>query len=335
MSLAAIREAFGPRGIVELHPAYGRKGAITDDTQMTLWTAEGVLRGISRGNERGIGGPTSTLPQAYMRWLFTQDGSLPSHLDNFMQSVILGGPERPSGWLIDVQGLHAQRAPGRTCLSAMRAPLRGSRKTPLNSSKGCGGVMRVAPIGITGDPDPEQCFDVACEAAALTHGHVTGWMTAGAFAFMLALIHRGMDLPDAVRRTIDRVRPEEGSEETWSALQRALDAYDSEADPTPELIESLGKGWIAEEALAIGTYAALASGGDFEDGVRLAVNHSGDSDSTGSIAGQILGLALGEEAIPSRWLEELELRDVIAAIADDLVTCWQPGEEWWNRYPGY
>ena len=50
----------------------------------------------------------------------------------------------------------------------------------------------------------------------------------------------------------------------------------------------------------------------------LAVNHSGDSDSTGSIAGNILGLIHGEEGIPARWLEGLEVRDLIAAVATDL-----------------
>ena len=103
--------------------------------------------------------------------------------------------------MISVKELHAQRAPGRTCLSALRSPEAGSRERPRNASKGCGGVMRVAPIGIAGSPDPERSFEVACDAAALTHGHVTGWMAAGALAFLLALIHHGADLPQAVRES--------------------------------------------------------------------------------------------------------------------------------------
>ena len=56
----------------------------------------------------------------------------------------------------------------------------------------------------------------------------------------------------------------------------------------------------------------------FTDGVILAVNHDGDSDSTGSIAGNLLGAALGVCAISTEWLGPLEFGDVISEIADDL-----------------
>jgi ADP-ribosyl-[dinitrogen reductase] hydrolase len=81
---------------------------------------------------------------------------------------------------------------------------------------------------------------------------------------------------------------------------------------------------VAEEALAIGVYCALVAK-DFEDGIILAVNHSGDSDSTGSITGNLLGAAAGAEPIPDRWLAPLELRSTVEAIADDLAAFpeWQ------------
>ena len=63
------------------------------------------------------------------------------------------------------------------------------------------------------------------------------------------------------------------------------------------------------------------------------MNHSGDSDSTGSIAGKILGAALGRGAIPTGWLDKLELRSVIEVIAADLVTGFEDGDDWWRRYP--
>ncbi len=50
-----------------------------------------------------------------------------------------------------------------------------------------------------------------------------------------------------------------------------------------------------------------------------AVNHSGDSDSTGAITGNILGALWGREAIPSRWLEPLELRREIEDLAIELA----------------
>jgi ADP-ribosylglycohydrolase len=76
---------------------------------------------------------------------------------------------------------------------------------------------------------------------------------------------------------------------------------------------------------------------DFTDGVLLAVSHSGDSDSTGSIAGNLLGVQFGFDAIPSTWLEELELREEIERLATDLnaiasgTVTWQQA---WEAYPG-
>ena len=120
--------------------------------------------------------------------------------------------------------------------------------------------------------------------------------------------------------------------ECREALTAAVDLAGL-ARPSPQKLTTLGQGWIAEEALAIGVYAALAAG-TFEEGVLLAVNHGGDSDSTGSIAGSILGASLGKDAIPGRWLARLELADVIERVAADLATGFEETDEWWKRYPG-
>jgi ADP-ribosyl-[dinitrogen reductase] hydrolase len=80
----------------------------------------------------------------------------------------------------------------------------------------------------------------------------------------------------------------------------------------------LGEGWVGEEALGIALICALTAV-DFADGVRMAVNHSGDSDSTGAICGAILETQLGRDAIPERWLRDLEHCDVIDQLATDLA----------------
>ena len=95
--------------------------------------------------------------------------------------------------------------------------------------------------------------------------------------------------------------------------------------PSAERVERLGGGWVAEEALAIGLYCALAAPA-LEDALPLAVTHSGDSDSTGSIAGNLLGALLGERAIPARWLAPLELRDEIRTVATDLYDRFGAGQ---------
>ena len=96
------------------------------------------------------------------------------------------------------------------------------------------------------------------------------------------------------------------------------------AGDSDDHLRQLGQGWVAEEALAIAIYCALR-GKSFEESVVLAVNITGDSDSTGSITGNLLGAIHGVEAIPQRWLESLELRKAITEMADDLLT--------WPQWP--
>jgi ADP-ribosylglycohydrolase len=60
-------------------------------------------------------------------------------------------------------------------MSALGDGGKGSINHPLNNSKGCGGVMQVAPIGLVSKGlKPEQTFQMAAEAAAFTHGHPSG-----------------------------------------------------------------------------------------------------------------------------------------------------------------
>jgi len=137
----------------------------------------------------------------------------------------------------------------------------------------------------------------------------------------------------AIAHAIVRLRRETGHEETVSALQLATALADEPGPPTAERVETLGAGWTGEEALAIGVYCALVAT-NFVHGVRLAVNHSGDSDSTGSIAGALLGVQCGEYGLPGEWLAQLELREVISAVADDLMVGYGGGPTWRSRYPG-
>ena len=85
-----------------------------------------------------------------------------------------------------------------------------------------------------------------------------------------------------------------------------------------DAIHALGEGWVADEALAIAVYCALKYPNDFDNAIIASVNHKGDSDSTGAIAGNIVGASVGLEGIPKKYIDNLELRDVIMEIADDL-----------------
>lgn len=309
LSLAAIRERFGPAGVQDYAEAYGRHGAITDDTQMTLFTAEGLLRAWVRLRLKGICGVAGVIHHAYLRWLLTQ-GFTP-----WNPAVSIG----TDGWLFATPALHSKRAPGRTCLSALRGAAGfGIPAIAPNDSKGCGGVMRMAPVGLFAPAigEDELVFATAADAAALTHGHPSGFLAAGHLAVSIAALLRGAALPEALDAADAQLRMRDHHAELATAIAAAR-ALAATGRPAPEQLESLGGGWVAEQALAIAICCALTAR-DFADGVRLAANHSGDSDSTAAITGNLLGALLGEAAIPVPWLEGLELHDEIARIADDL-----------------
>jgi len=325
-SLAEIRAAFGAAGLRDYAPAYGRLGAITDDTQMTLFSAEGLIRAWVRGNLRGLVSIPMVVQHAYLRWLLTQREE---PQDN-------GEEIGRDGWLFMVRGLHSRRAPGNTCLSALRVG-RGGLAGARNDSKGCGAVMRAAPFGlfpVLGTV--ETVFALGVETGALTHGHPSGSLSAGHLAATVALLRDGMALGDALTRADIILAHQPGHEETIAALTAAY-RLAARGTPTPEQLETLGGGWVGEEALAIAVCCALTAV-DFADGVLRAVNHSGDSDSTGAICGNLLGALWGEAAIPAKWLEGLELRAEISRVADDLFACGTGACEpdtMWEDYPGW
>ncbi len=310
MSLPEIVSKFGPDGISDYAEAYGRKGAITDDTQMTLFTTEGLILSKARSDTFSSENIPTFVYHSYLRWLSTQSEVEQNQLleqygsCSILDGVLTGYPE-----------LHSRRAPGNSCISALMSNKMGFIEEPVNNSKGCGGVMRIAPVGLFLEPD--QAFDIACRVAAITHGHPTGYLAAGCLAQTISYIVSGEDLTDAIEKTVGILKTREYHGECLEAIKSSLDASKN-APVSFETVEKLGQGWIAEEALAIGLYCALAADNDFGKGLSLAVNHSGDSDSTGSIAGNILGARLGIKSIPGRYLEELELRNLIQETAEDL-----------------
>lgn len=338
MTLAEIRERFGPNGIIDLTTGFERPGVITDDTQMTLFTADGLLRAHVRQSLDGTANIAVLVSHAYQRWLATQ-GTRSPLLDT----------TGDQGWLIEHRELQAMRVPGHTCLTALAAmPALGAKAR--NESKGCGGAMRVAPVGLFCAREPgstdqraaRRAFDLGCELAALTHGHPTGQVAAGAFAAIIALLARDWEPTAAIGEVLPLVVRKPLGAETRIAIEKAVTLAAAGA-PSAEKLATLGEGWVAEETLAIAIYAMLAAP-DFTSGALLAVNHDGDSDSTGAMAGNLLGVRHGVDNIPRRWLTAVELGSAIAAIADDLATWpeWPIGEFlaeseasgfWRMRYP--
>jgi ADP-ribosylglycohydrolase len=171
--------------------------------------------------------------------------------------------------------------------------------------------MRTAPIGLLRSLSPEQCLELGARAAAITHGHPSGYWSAGAIAAIVRLACDGVQTADAVQQTIGMLGGRTGSSETVTALRKAL-------DPGIKTIGALGEGWVGEEALAMGVHAVLR-GRSLKEVLMIAVNHDGDSDSTGSIAGQIWGASQGVDGMPVGWVSALDVRAPLFHAAGRLL----------------
>ncbi|MGN0538188.1 MAG: TIGR02452 family protein [Acutalibacteraceae bacterium] len=314
---------FGKNGITDyvLDPSTG-KALISDDTQMTLFTANGILfkdtelslKGICREARYGV-------QYAYFDWLVTQ-------IYSFEDSRKI---KKQVSWLYDVPELYSARAPGNTCISALIHRVKSDDnidsfiESKINESKGCGGVMRVAPMGLIYTYGNIEDIDMeAAEIAAITHSHPLGYMTAAVLAHIIHVIvfsKENLSLKELVEQARDTVRKIYKSEQYINDFTDIIDlAIElSENDDTDlNNIHRLGEGWVAEETLAIAIYCSLRHQNDFSAGIIAAVNHNGDSDSTGAITGNILGALLGYNAIEEKWKENLELSNIILEMADDL-----------------
>ncbi|MFE3541875.1 ADP-ribosylglycohydrolase family protein [Nocardia sp. NPDC059177] len=350
-SLQQIRREFGPDGLRNMETL-----RISEETQLTAFTVEALIRGSVRARANGVGGATlGLLQQGMLVWWRGQIGEVPE------QPAALFSTLSQHAELVEQRGLANSVYTALRQAAARRAPTDplGTRDQPINSSKGSGAVMRAAPCGFGYAADrsgaaQSAIFELGCDTAALTHGHPSGWLPAGTLAALVYHLSRGAD----TRTALDRARTELASYPDHAETSAALEAASALAArvaragrrPTPEDLETLGQGWIGPEALAMAVFAMLAAealGGSahriVRTGLLLSVNHSGDSDATGSLAGSLLGARYGSLALPRRWSETVDARPVLIRLAADYCTEFgleppkddhgQPPRSWIERYP--
>jgi ADP-ribosylglycohydrolase len=301
---AEIVARYGPGGPADLdEPAL-----VTDDTQMTLAVADGLLA-------------APTFDAATLEPLWRK---------RFMD------------WAVSPEN---NRAPGMTCLRAIGRLAAGVPWVEATEagSKGCGANMRVAPVGLVPHLPDAVRAGMAQLQAAMTHGHPTALAASDLTAFAVLWLRNGLaprDTPAALRqRCADQRRvyraewlgdlwqrpgettPEEfiarGWDECAAVLDRLIAALarpDRESDPCL----ATGEGWIAEEALATGLLCFLLYAEDPVAALRRAAVTSGDSDSIACLAGAFAGSALGLAAWPAEWAQHIEY----AADLDRFGRAW-------------
>lgn len=309
-----IRSTFGPDGLRSPEQLTAPV-PISATTQMTLYTLDGLLDALEWANA-GVGADeTACLWLAYLRWLKTQGVPLDP-----------GAPNPPLRWIDTQQILQQRRSPGESCLSGLSGPDMGTTHRPVNpGSKGCGTVVRSAPFGLLPYVEQDMVYRLSRDAAALTHGHPSALHSAAVFSVLIhEVLADGASLQAAAEAAAERAK-EHDVPELAARLAAAVELARSGPASPEELAAALGDGRVAEEALAIGLYAALAAGGagtpqeHFRSALALAVNHDGDSASAASVAGTIVGTLHGAAALPSQWLAVLEGRELVEELARQFV----------------
>uniref|UniRef100_UPI00069833C8 ADP-ribosylglycohydrolase family protein n=1 Tax=Streptomyces odonnellii TaxID=1417980 RepID=UPI00069833C8 len=330
LSLEEIRAAHGPEAVTDFVPAYGRRGAVSAATQLTLFTVDGLIRAQVR-RDTGAWHPPTDVHRAHLRWAATQRD---------------WGPDlrrKDNGWLAQEEWLYARRDPARSCLMGFGDDIMGTLDKPKNpTARDAGAVVRSAPFGLLVGWEPQLVCQLAVECAAQTHGHPGAYLAAGAFAVIVHALARAESLDAGVQRALALLAARPGHQPVTEALQQALGAV-RQGIPGPGRIAALGgECHLAEEALAVSVYCALVSE-DIRHGLRLAVNHDGPSGTTAALCGALLGAHHGETALPPAWLAEVEGRPTLLEIADDFAMEMTQGPAlhspavaasgWLTRYP--
>ena len=177
-SFEEIQKRYGESGITRLDTKQHwledadqvGKAVVSDDTQLTLFTANGLLNAkLHKSNMK------YSICSAYIEWYLTQVGKWSNKYKDC--------------WIARIPELNKRRAPGNTCMSSLYAIYSG--REPMNNSIGCGGVMRIAPIplyaALQDRMSVEEADHLAGEAAEITHQHPLGFISA---ALMSHIIYR-------------------------------------------------------------------------------------------------------------------------------------------------
>jgi ADP-ribosylglycohydrolase len=284
---------------------------ISDNTQMTSFTVDGLVWAAGRAQSRGVYAYIPCLFYSYQKWYYTQTGSLADKTYSFILS----------GEILRWDELFARRGEGLTSLKALEGSINntyGSLQNRINNSKGCGAVMRSAPIGMYFCSDEMMAFKIACEAAALTHGHIDAILPAGYLAFLISLILQGREVADAAKDGIAALSKCNSAENCSASLAKAVRLAESSMSPR-DAMKELGDGFAGEEVIALAVYNVLKCGLDFEGAVTRAAEFEGNKCSLASISGNILGAYHGCAGVPYEWAKDLEAMGLMIIGADKLL----------------
>ncbi|MCA0452838.1 MAG: ADP-ribosylglycohydrolase family protein [Chloroflexi bacterium] len=274
----ALRQQYGSSGI----QAPPNPALYSDDTQMTLALAEGVL-------DAGVNAP----------------------IDDLMDAI----GQRFVQWMHSPEN---KRAPGLTCINGLKRYEAGAswREAGIVASKGCGSAMRVAVLGYLYQSEEKRLYDVAYASSLITHRHPTAVAASVAAAYLVKLALDSTPIPEYMPKVYAFTTGI--SDEMDLAILRVGHVLGWVNED--QSLDHIGQGWTGEEAVALALYCVLRYPDDYVACMRRAANTPGDSDSIACIAGGIMGARLGLEAIPADWRDRCENAEMFTDLAHRLAT---------------
>lgn len=312
-SLAEIREDYGPNGLLGYDLVNGYAD-VTSYTQLAAFSANGLLLGLTRGRMRMKMAPwVRYIAVAVKEW---------SRSQHYCES------EKNHCWLSNHPELKRRHCMDTWMLNLLSRENLGTMEEPISRSDYPTALTEVIPVamlsGIT-EISQEELNRLGAEAVALTHGDPVAFLSGAALTHAMSQMIRCPELTIAerVQDVIDAIQLQFGREygqttKLWELLQLAMMLAKTEEIAQVDAMEQLGCR-TAPEVLAGALYACATSHGDFDAAMITAVNHSGRSAAVGAITGALLGLYMGEDALPEFYMECLEPTELLRELADDLL----------------
>jgi ADP-ribosyl-[dinitrogen reductase] hydrolase len=291
----SIRSKYGNNGVT-LSDLPSNMIIVSDDTQMTMFCLNAIVSYVKDNHLNDLDKINHDIYTNYIDWLYTQtneNNKTTTHLGSYAE-------------------LYKRQAPGHTCLTALMTSIEtqcyGSLTSKINDSKGCGGIMRTAPIAFL-DLDLKDTFRLGCMQAAITHTHPDGYLSSGFFSAMIKLLSNNYDIEDAYTQSMHILKSYKNSIGLIKYLEKVIVvSKQKNILQGDELNSVIGLGWTGDEALGIALYSVLKED-NLEGVLNLSTNHSGDSDSTASLAAQLYTAKNGLDNKYYDFLEKLDVKE--------------------------
>lgn len=181
---------------------------------------------------------------------------------------------------------------------------------------GNGSLMRAIPTGLA-VTDPDRRVRESMQISAITHDDPRATIACAAYNEIAAALLDLADPADAVRTGLDTAH-RLGNDAVAQAIAYGRTIRPASLAATGQtLLEGDAAGYVLDSlTLAV---AAVLDPRPLPDVLIDIVRIGNDTDTNAAIAGGLLGVRDGVDAIPTRWLDTLQFRDEFAAAAHTLT----------------